>query len=374
MKVLIAIDSFKGSLSSSMANKTVKTAFDKVFGNSADVIDLADGGEGTLEAFKRSLDGTYKHITVHNAVSEKIEARYLTFEKDKALIELAEAAGLSQLSKEERNPLHTTTLGVGELFKDAVQNGAKHLYIGLGGSATNDGGIGFLKALGIEFLDEKNLVLKPTGGSLGKIHALRNLESLKAYENVTITLLCDVNNPLNGPNGASFVYGPQKGARGDSLKILDAGLSHYASVVKVSEALKKKAGMGAAGGFPLSLVVFLDAHLKSGFDALSDLVHLKTRMEKADLIITGEGTIDPSTLNDKGPFKIGMMAHSLNKPVIAFGGAANLQGKREAYPFDAVFSIMNGPMSLEDALDKTTAKKSLYFTATEVAKIMKMHL
>lgn len=358
-------------MSSKKANHTVKKAFEESFDATVNTLPLADGGEGTIDALKDVLKGTLHFEKTHDSLMRTLKSRYLTFEKDSALLELAETAGLSLLNPDEQTPLETSTYGVGEQFKSAVDNGAKHVYIGIGGSATNDGGIGFLNALGVIFLDKQGEALTPKGASLKRIHSIENTETLNRYKDVSITLLCDVNNPLTGKNGAARVYGPQKGASEKDVAFLEEGLNHYADLLNVSKATRALPGMGAAGGVALSLKHFFPTDIKSGFEVIRELTHLDGIIEASDLIITGEGAIDGSSLNDKGPFKLAKLAHEKRKTVIAFTGAFNDQKRRALYPFDAIFPINLSPVKLEEALISKTAERSLHSTAGEVAKLLK---
>jgi glycerate kinase len=371
MNILIAIDSFKGSLSSKQANHAVKKAFENTMNVRATSLPLADGGEGTIDALKDVLKGHVELIDAHDSLMRINKHRMLYFSKESVLIELAETAGLSALENNEKNPLFTSTYGVGEQFKSAVDAGAKHVYIGIGGSSTNDGGIGFLNALGVTFMNEDNEPLLPIGASLNHIHSVQNKEELKKYEGVKITLLCDVNNPLTGMNGAAHIYAPQKGASDEDVLLLDEGLKHYADVLFMKDSVSHLPGMGAAGGFPLSLMHFFNAEIKSGFDVLGELTNLEKLVAGADLVITGEGSIDASSLNEKAPYKLAKLAKKHKKSVYAFTGAFNDVKNRPLYPFDEIYPIKSASLTLEEAMKVENAKKSLYNAAKRAASLLK---
>jgi glycerate kinase len=358
MNILVAPDSFKDSLSASEASRIISEAISAVIPSaSIRQIPISDGGEGLLEALLTPLQGTLVSVSVKDPLHRTIEASYGLVDQGKtAIIEMATASGLELLSIEERNPLITSTYGTGELIKDALDKGCTKIIIGLGGSATNDGGMGMIKALGGLFLDQNQQEIEEGGGALNTLYSI-DLSGLdKRLQHVKIICACDVSNPLTGPSGASYVYAKQKGASEDMLTILDSNLNKYATVVKktLKKDLKYIPGTGAAGGTAMSLLAFLDATLTPGITLITELLQLEKHMKEAQLVVTGEGRIDAQTLHGKTIMGIANIAKQEKVPVLVFTGGIG-HGISEIYDqgVTSIFSIVNAPMSLETAIENT---------------------
>jgi len=355
MNILVAPDSFKDSLSASEVSRIISEAISDVIPSaSIRKIPISDGGEGLLEALLTPLQGTLVSVSVKDPLHRTIEASYGLVDQGKtAIIEMATASGLELLSIEERNPLITSTYGTGELIKNALDKGCTKIIIGLGGSATNDGGIGMIKALGGLFLDQYNQEIADGGGALSTLHSI-DLSGLdKRLQQVAIVCACDVDNPLTGPSGASYVYAKQKGASDNMLAVLDSNLSNYATVIKatLNKDLEHISGTGAAGGTAMGLLAFLDATLTPGIALITELLHLEKHIKEAQLVVTGEGKIDIQTLHGKTIMGIASLAKKHSIPVLVFTGSIG-HGISEIYDqgVTAIFSIVSEPMSLETAI------------------------
>ena len=355
MNILVAPDSFKDSLSASEVSRIISEAISDVIPSaSIRKIPISDGGEGLLEALLTPLQGTLVSVSVKDPLYRTIEASYGLVDQGKtAIIEMATASGLELLSIEERNPLITSTYGTGELIKNALDKGCTKIIIGLGGSATNDGGIGMIKALGGLFLDQYNQEIADGGGALSTLHSI-DLSGLdKRLQQVAIVCACDVDNPLTGPSGASYVYAKQKGASDNMLAVLDSNLSNYATVIKatLNKDLEHISGTGAAGGTAMGLLAFLDATLTPGIALITELLHLEKHIKEAQLVVTGEGKIDIQTLHGKTIMGIASLAKKHSIPVLVFTGSIG-HGISEIYDqgVTAIFSIVSEPMSLETAI------------------------
>ena len=355
MNILVAPDSFKDSLSASEASRIISEAISALIPSaSIRQIPISDGGEGLLEALLTPLQGTLVSVSVKDPLHRTIEASYGLVDQGKtAIIEMATASGLELLSIEERNPLITSTYGTGELIKNALDKGCTKIIIGLGGSATNDGGIGMIKALGGLFLDQYNQEIPDGGGALSTLHSI-DLSGLdKRLQQVAIVCACDVDNPLTGPSGASYVYAKQKGASDNMLAVLDSNLSNYATVIKatLNKDIEHISGTGAAGGTAMGLLAFLDATLTPGIALITELLHLEKHIKEAQLVVTGEGKIDIQTLHGKTIMGIASLAKKHSIPVLVFTGSIG-HGISEIYDqgVTAIFSIVSEPMSLETAI------------------------
>jgi len=355
MNILVAPDSFKDSLSASEVSRIISEAISAVIPSaSIRKIPISDGGEGLLEALLTPLQGTLVSVSVKDPLHRTIEASYGLVDQGKtAIIEMATASGLELLSIEERNPLITSTYGTGELIKNALDKGCTKIIIGLGGSATNDGGIGMIKALGGLFLDQYNQEIPDGGAALSTLHSI-DLSGLdKRLQQVTIVCACDVDNPLTGPSGASYVYAKQKGASDNMLAVLDSNLSNYATVIKatLNKDLEHISGTGAAGGTAMGLLAFLDATLTPGIALITELLNLEKHIKEAQLVVTGEGKIDIQTLHGKTIMGIASLAKKHSIPVLVFTGSIG-HGISEIYDqgVTAIFSIVSEPMSLETAI------------------------
>ncbi len=375
MKVVVAIDSFKGSLSSLQAGNAVKEAICRLDGNAEVLVKpLADGGEGTVEALAETSDAEMVEIGVNGPLMKPVIAKYCIFKNtNTAVIEMAAASGITLVSPEDRNPLETTTFGVGELIKDAINRGCRRFVVGIGGSATNDGGTGMLTALGYEFLDKNGnqIVLGAKGlKDLNKIKTDNVLPELKYCE---FNIACDVTNPLCGENGCSAVYGPQKGATPEMIQDMDYWLDRYAELAKKvsSKADKDYAGAGAAGGLGFAFLSFTNAALKSGIQIILDEINIEADIKNADIVVTGEGRLDSQTVQGKAPIGVAKLAKKYGKKVIAFSGCVTDDAEVcNAHGIDAYFPILRGVTSLDEALDTIHAYNNLSATAYQVFRLL----
>lgn len=374
MKVVTAIDSFKGSLTSLEAGEAVRQGILKVYPSaSVEVRPLADGGEGTVEALISGMGGTIYEIQVTGPLGEKVSCQYGVIEKSKtAVIEMSGAAGITLIPEEKRNPLYTTTYGVGEVIKDAILKGCRRFIIGIGGSATNDGGVGMLQALGFHFLDSKGKEIPFGASGLKELKKITTDFVLKELKECQFQVACDVTNPLCGELGCSAVYGPQKGADKAMVKEMDQWLSTYARLTKevYPNADEQEPGAGAAGGLGFAFATFLDAELKSGIQIVLGETKLETYIKNADLVITGEGCLDGQTAMGKAPIGVAQIAKKYQKPVIAFAGCVTKEAvKCNQNGIDAFFPILRGVVSLKEAMDTENAKKSLEDTTEQTFRL-----
>lgn len=354
MKILIASDSFKGSASSLEVADSISAGM-KSLRPDLEVLRLpvADGGEGTSEVLVETLGAKRVSVNVHDPLGREIRADY-TLRGNLAVIDMAGASGLVLLSTDELDPYKASTYGTGEMILDAVSKGATEIYIGLGGSATNDGGIGMAQALGVRALTEAGTNIGPGAAGLAELHSLdlsgldSRLKKLKFYA------VCDVTNPLSGPDGAAYVYARQKGAKADQLADLDRILQRYGQILEQSSGRKvvDLSGAGAAGGMGAALFAFLGAEAKNGINTVLDLLSFDEHAEGADLLITGEGKMDNSSLSGKTAIGIARRAKKLGIPLIAVVGSCELNlDSVYTEGIDFVLPIVNGPMSLEKALE-----------------------
>ncbi|MEG0773934.1 glycerate kinase [Clostridium sp.] len=356
MKIVIAPDSFKGSLTASEVADAIERGISKVNDNIyIEKVPMADGGEGTVQSLVDATGGKIVSTVVFNPLMEEISSFYGILGDNKtAVIEMSAASGLPLLSKEEKNPLITTTFGTGELFLHALEEGCRNFIIGIGGSATNDGGFGMMKALGIKFLDIKGEDIGFGGGALEKLYSIDISGIDGRIKECSITVACDVDNPLCGPQGASAIFGPQKGATEEMIKILDNNLKLYSEIIEkqLGVSMATIPGAGAAGGLGGGLLAFLNAKLKRGIDIVIETTKLEEYVHDADLVITGEGSIDYQTQYGKTPFGVASVAQKYDVPVIALAGGigkeANTLYKKG---FDSIFSIVDKPMTLEEAIE-----------------------
>ncbi|OAA92973.1 glycerate kinase [Clostridium coskatii] len=350
MRILLAPDSFKGSLSSKDVCSALREGILRVSQMDILEVPIADGGEGTVDAIVSSTKGTEYFEKVNGPLGEKIKAHYGILKDKTAIIEMASASGLYLVPENKRNPLITTSYGTGQLIESALNKGCRKFIIGIGGSATNDGGAGMLQALGASFLDECNREIGYGGGCLDKL-ARVDLSSLdgRIYESEFI-VASDVVNPLCGKNGASFVYGPQKNASPEMVKLLDDNLMHYSEVVKdtLNKDLSQTPGAGAAGGMGFALMAFLNAKLEKGIDVVIDITGMEDKIKASDLVITGEGNTDFQTAFGKAPLGVAKLAKKYNKPVIVLSGGLG-DNYKSLYDIGvtSLFSIIDKPMSLE---------------------------
>jgi glycerate kinase len=335
---------------------------------------MADGGEGTVQALVAATGGRILRCRITGPLGEPVEAEWgLTGDGRTAVIEMAAASGLMLLDPSRRNPLHTTTYGVGELIRAALDEGARHLIVGIGGSATNDGGAGLVQALGGRLLDVDGRAIGHGGGSLAALARI-DVDGLDArIKDCRIDVACDVDNPLTGPNGASVVFGPQKGATPEMVRTLDANLAHYAELIETTLhcAVATLPGAGAAGGLGAALVAFLDAHIRPGIDIVTQAVGLDAIVADADLVVTGEGRVDGQTVHGKTPIGVARVAKRHGKPVIAIAGCLGADaGAVHAHGIDAIFSVIPRPCSLPDAL--AAAAENIRNAARNVAAALRL--
>ena len=355
--IVLAPDSFKESMTAKEVCEAMERGIRKANSQIRCIhVPMADGGEGTMQSLVDATGGRVYSKEVVGPLGNNVVAEYgILGNGEIGVIEMASASGIHLVDSEKRNPLITTTFGTGQLIKACLDKGVKKLLIGIGGSATNDGGAGFIQALGGRLLDENGDDLSYGGGALAKLHTidLSNLDERLKY--VSVEVACDVNNPLCGKEGASYVFGPQKGATREMIEILDQNLSHYAEVIKeqLGKDVISKAGAGAAGGLGAGLMAFLDVKLKSGIEMVIEYSNLEEKVRDADMVWTGEGSIDFQTQYGKTPLGVAMIAKKYNKPVIALAGRVGndidiLYDKG----IDAIFGIMRGVTSIEGALVK----------------------
>ncbi|MCK6407753.1 glycerate kinase [Thauera sp.] len=375
MKIVIAPDSYKESLSALEVAQAVEAGFRQVF-PAADyvLVPVADGGEGTVDAMVAATGGRKEVVTVAGPLGEPVEAFYgLTGEGDTAVIEMAAASGLALVPPAARNPLRTSSRGTGELIRAALDAGARRFILGIGGSATNDGGAGMVQALGARLLDAEDRELDGSGGDLARLARI-DVSALDArLAACRIEVACDVDNPLTGARGASAVFGPQKGATPEMVQALDANLARFARIVErdLGVVVDQVPGAGAAGGMGAAMLAFFGASLKPGIEIVTAAVDLDAHVRDADLVITGEGRIDFQTVHGKTPIGVARVAKRHGKPVIGIAGSlgANV-AVVHGHGIDAVFSVLSRPCTLDEALRDAAANVEL--TARNVAAMLKI--
>ncbi|MBR4123732.1 MAG: glycerate kinase [Clostridia bacterium] len=375
MKVIVAIDSFKGSLTSLQAGNAVKDAICRLHDDAEVLVKpLADGGEGTVEALAETSNAYMVETEVHGPLMKPVTAKYCILnDTNTAVIEMASASGITLISSDERNPLETTTYGVGEIIKDAIKRGCRRFIIGIGGSATNDGGTGMLTALGYEFLDKNNTPIVLGAKGLQNLHSINMDKVLPELKDCHFNIACDVTNPLCGKDGCSAVYGPQKGATTDMIKDMDTWLENYSKIAKTisSKADKDYAGAGAAGGLGFAFLSFTNAVLKSGIKIILEETNMENAIKTADIVVTGEGRLDSQTVMGKAPIGVAKLAKKYGKKVIAFSGCVTDDAEVcNEHGIDAFFPILRGVTTLEEALDTDNAYKNLSATAYQVFRLL----
>ena len=378
-KVVVAIDSFKGSLSTFQAGNAVKEAISQLYEDTEVIVSpIADGGEGTVEAIVSSLNGMMVETTVCNPLGEKIEAYYgIVPQNQTAIIEMSAAAGITLIGENERNPLNTTTFGVGEMILDAISKGCRKFVIGIGGSATNDGGVGMLQALGFEFLDINGNQVSTGAKGLKDIVTIRTENKFEKLDECSFCVACDVKNILCGKDGCSAIYGPQKGATPEMIKDMDLWLENYARLTKqiIPFSDANAPGTGAAGGLGFALLSYLNAVIEPGIDLVMRETKLESQILCADLVVTGEGRLDGQSYMGKAPIGVAKLAKKHNKPVIAFSGCVtdDAVGCNE-HGIDAFFPIVRKPCTLEEAINVDNAYKNLKDTAYQVFRLIKTNI
>jgi len=363
MKIIIAPDSFKGSLGAGEISRRIAEGIARVVPDAGCILmPVADGGEGTVDAFLTGAGGTLQFATVHGPLGITVPAAYGLLPDGTGVIEMAAASGLTLVGEARRNPLLTTTRGTGELIQTLLDGGCRRIIIGIGGSATNDGGVGMAQALGVSFLDSEGRELGPGGGALSALARIDRSGIDPRLAECEIIIASDVTNPLVGERGASAVYGPQKGATPDMVRVLDANLGRLADIIENETGLRvhELPGAGAAGGLGAGLIAFCGAHIASGIDTVLDAVGFDAAVSDADLVFTGEGRIDGQSVYGKVPVGVALRAREATRgrqtklPVIAIvGGIGPGAEAVYGYGIDAIISIVNGPMSLADAMEQT---------------------
>ena len=381
MKVVVAIDSFKGSLSSMEAGQAIEEGVKCVYQNAEVVVrPLADGGEGTVEALVEGMGGIFVTKEVTGPLGEKVEATYGIIEsKDDlsktAIIEMSAAAGITLVPEESRNPMNTTTYGVGELILDAIERGCRHFIVGIGGSATNDGGVGMLQALGYDFVTREGKPISYGGNGLRELASIKETNVHPKLKECTFKVACDVTNPLCGENGSSAIFGPQKGATPEMVQELDQLLLHYAELSKSinSYADRFYPGTGAAGGMGFAFLTYTNATLESGIQIVLTETKLEELIATADVVVTGEGRLDGQTALGKAPIGVAALAKKYQKKVLAFAGAVTPDAKEcNQYGIDAFFPILRGVVTLKEAMNKEVAHQNMVDTVEQVFRVVEM--
>ena len=375
MRVVVAIDSFKGSRSSLEAGEAISKGIRNAHKDAeVEIRPLADGGEGTVEALSIGMGGRLINVDVTGPIGRKVNAVYGIVDSSKtAIIEMSQAAGITLVSGNEKNPLYTTTFGVGELIKDAINKGCRHFVVGIGGSATNDCGIGMLQALGYEFLDKEGNQVGFGASGVRDIVSIRDENVIKELSECYFRVACDVNNPLCGDLGCSAIYGPQKGATKEMVADMDGWLKNYSKIVKEKypDADCEYPGTGAAGGLGYAFFNFTNSKLESGIKIVLDETKLEEYVKDADIVVTGEGRLDHQTVMGKAPVGVANIAKKYNKKVIAFSGSVTEDaGVCNEHGIDAFFPILRRIVTLEEAMQTDTAKKNLTDTAEQVFRLL----
>ena len=378
MRIVVAPDSFKGCLTALQVCNAIERGLRAALPD-VDIIKapMADGGEGTVQSLVDATGGRFVSETVSGPLGDPVEARFgLLGDGQTAVIEMAAASGLTSVPPARRNPLLTTTYGTGQLIKAALDLGRRKLIVGIGGSATNDGGAGMAQALGARMLDSEGKEIERAGGGhLGKIAHIDISRLDDRLADTEVRVACDVGNPLHGPDGAAHVYGPQKGATPEMVETLDAGLRHFAARLNedLGADVADAPGAGAAGGLGAGLMAFCNAKLERGVDIVIDAVGLRQKMSGADLVITGEGRIDSQTAFGKAPSGVAKVAKEFGVPVVAVGGIVELSARElHEHGFDALFSIVNEPMSLEEAMAPRRAEAMLGFVGEQILRLFSL--
>lgn len=374
MKAVVAIDSLKGSLSSMEAGNAIAEGIYRADAEAkVEVRPLADGGEGTVDALVQGMNGSLRKVRVTGPLGDKVDAAYGIIEEKMSVIEMSAAAGITLVPDEKKNPLFTTTYGVGEMIRDAIEKGCRKFVVGIGGSATNDGGIGMLQALGYDFLDSKGNAVPYGAKGLEALAEIRKEHVLPELTQCEFKVACDVTNPLCGPLGASAVYGPQKGATPEMVREMDQWLADYAKLAaNCSErADAEHPGTGAAGGLGFAFLTFTNAVLESGIKIVLEETKLEQYIQDADIVITGEGRLDGQTAMGKAPVGVAKLAGKYKIPVLAFAGSVTEDaGKCNEEGIHAFFPILRGITTLEDAMDAENARRNLMETVEQVFRLI----
>lgn len=374
MKIVIAPDSYKGSCSALEVANSIERGFRRIYKDSLVVkIPVADGGEGTVEALVIGTNGKYEEVEVVGPLGETIIAKFGIIYDDIAVIEMASASGITLVQKDKLNPLITTTFGTGQLIKSAMEKGIRKIFVGLGGSSTNDGGAGMAQALGISLKDEFGKEIGFGGGALKNLKTIDMSNINPLLKETEIVAISDVTNPLCGPRGASYIFGPQKGANNLMVIDLDKNLRHFGELIKtqLNKDIADIPGAGAAGGLGAGLMAFCNASIEAGIEKVLDITKFDSHLQDADLVITGEGRIDGQSIYGKVPVGVAKRAIKYNIPVIAIVGSVG-EGASEVYSngIDLIIDIVNKPMTLDDAMKN--ASRLIENAGENVARIYKL--
>ncbi|WP_422473205.1 glycerate kinase [Endozoicomonas sp. ALB032] len=377
MKIVIAPDSFKECLTAAQVASAIETGFKEILPDAQYVkVPVADGGEGTLQSLVDATGGHCIEVPVTGPLGHQIQAEFgILGDGTTAVIEMARASGLELVSPDHRDPMIATTQGTGELILSALDRGVEKIIVGIGGSATNDGGAGMVQALGVRLLNDQGKELQRGGGQLSSLTRIDTSNLDQRLQSVEIIAACDVDNPLTGDNGASAIFGPQKGATPDMVKVLDQSLGHYGLIMErdLGVSVCDRPGAGAAGGMGTALLGFLNARLEPGIEIVMAAVDLAEKVKGANLVITGEGRIDGQTAQGKTPVGVARIAKSLDLPVVALAGSVG-QGAEAVYAqgIDALFPVVHGAVTLEQALMK--GEENLIRAARNLAVALTMKL
>lgn len=373
-RITVAVDSFKGSLSSREVADAVEQGIVSVLPDcKVQKVSIADGGEGTVEAMVDTLSGEWVEIEVRDPLMRPIKVRYGVVDGGAtAVMEMSAASGLPLLAESERNPLKTTTYGTGEMIADAIRLGCRKILIGIGGSATNDAGVGMLSALGFRFYDAAGELLSGGGEVLQRIARIDNSQAIPQLSECEFVVACDVKNPLYGEAGAAYVFAPQKGADKAMVEQLDEGLRNFAQVVAnyCGEELSSWPGAGAGGGLGFGFKALLGAELRPGIDMVLDAIRFSSIIEGCDLVITGEGRIDSQTVMGKAPSGVLRMATAQNIPTVAIGGAVEMCEELAGSSFVAILPVVAGPVTLQEAMRKDVAHKNIRRTTEQIIRLL----
>lgn len=375
MKVVVAIDSFKGSLSSIEAGQAVKAGVLAAHPDANVIIKpLADGGECTTDAFIEGLGGQRIDLIVTGPMGSPVSCYYGYLEKDKtAIIEMASASGITLVPAHQKNPLTASTHGVGEMILHALEKGCRHFIIGIGGSATDDAGIGMLKALGYSFLDEQGLDVGEGAQALGKVASIDAKNRHPLLDDCQFRIACDVTNPLCGENGATYIYGPQKGVTEAQKESLDQDMAHFADVTETTLncAYKNYPGAGAAGGLGFAFLSYLHASLSPGVELILDAINLSDALNDADIVVTGEGQLDRQTAMGKAPVGVAKLAKAHGAKVLAFSGSVTKEAVAcNQAGIDAFFPILRRIVTLEEAMEPSTARSNMTASVEQVFRLL----
>ena len=376
MKVVVAMDSLKGSLTSLEAGRAIRNGIERVMSDAEVCVrPLADGGEGTVEALALGMGGRTEKVLVTGPLGKRVECVYgILSETGTAIVEMSGAAGITLVTEQERNPLNTTTYGVGEVIRDAIAKGCRHFIVGIGGSATNDGGVGMLQALGFGMLDKNGSQVAYGARGLQDLAQITDINVIPELKECTFRIACDVTNPLCGEQGCSAIYGPQKGADASMIMQMDQWLGRYAKLAAehFPKANPNQAGTGAAGGMGFAFLTFTNAVLESGIKIVLEETRLEEYIKDADIVVTGEGRLDSQTVMGKAPVGVANIAKKYGKLVLAFSGCVAADARAcNVGGIDAYFPILRTVVSLQEAMDHDNAQSNMIATTEQVFRLVK---